>query len=154
MIQTEPTLADLYEADETAWLDAMAELIGKGEHAELDYEHLREYLCDMANRDRKTVFSRLTVLITHVLKFTFQPNKRTKSWASTIIVQRQKLSRWADKGVLRNYAESILEEAYKDAVERAAHETQLPAEAFPKECPYTLDQLLTFDVNGGKEHEP
>jgi len=29
MIQTEPALAELYVADETAWLDAMADRIAK-----------------------------------------------------------------------------------------------------------------------------
>ena len=40
-------LSALYLEDETAWLDAMAELIAEGRRDELDYEHLREYLHDM-----------------------------------------------------------------------------------------------------------
>jgi hypothetical protein len=62
------SLAALYTADETAWLDAMAELIGTGRLGELDYLHLKEYLQDMATRDRREVSSRLRVLLIHVLK--------------------------------------------------------------------------------------
>jgi hypothetical protein len=39
--QVEP-LTELYEADETAWLEAMAQLAARRAAAELDYEHLAE----------------------------------------------------------------------------------------------------------------
>jgi hypothetical protein len=51
-------------------------------------------------------------------------------------------------GVLRNHAQEVLPKAYERAVEAAAIETGLAAKKFPTECPYTLDQLLTFDVLG------
>ena len=47
-IGTTETLPALYEADETAWLEAMAELAGEGRVAELDLPHLAEFLADMA----------------------------------------------------------------------------------------------------------
>ena len=50
--QAEQAMAELYELDETAWLDAMAELIRRGSIDDLDYPHLGEYLTDMARRDR------------------------------------------------------------------------------------------------------
>lgn len=65
--QAVSALADLYESDETAWLEAMVELIHQGRISDLDYPHLQEYLADMARRDRREVKSRLTVLIAHVL---------------------------------------------------------------------------------------
>ena len=43
-------LSELYEADETAWLDAMAELIEQGRWSDLDYAHLQEYLTDMTGK--------------------------------------------------------------------------------------------------------
>src|SRR5438094_601214 len=48
-------LPELYEADETAWLETMADLIRAGKYKELDYLHLGEYLSDMARRDRREV---------------------------------------------------------------------------------------------------
>lgn len=143
MIQrSEPTLSQLYEADETAWLEAMAELIQHGRRDELDYPHLEEYLSDMAKRDRREVKSRLTTLLTHSLKWMHQPDHRSRSWRGTIIEQRQELSNHAASGVLRNHAEAVLADAYAEAVERAAAETNLAIEAFPRACPYTLEQLL------------
>jgi Domain of unknown function DUF29 len=136
-------LPALYEADETAWLDAMAELIQKGQFDDLDYPHLQEYLTDMAKRDRREVKSRLTVLLTHLLKWIFQPENRTGSWHGSIIAQRQELNDLLASSVLRNHAENILADVYSAAVKRAAAETGLPFETFPGECTYNLDQLLS-----------
>lgn len=139
-------LAELYEADETAWLDAMAELIQQGRWNDLDYPHLREYLVDMSKRDRREVESRLAVLITHLLKWVYQPDQRSRGWRSTIVEQRQELLRLAGRGVLRNHAEAVLVEMYAEAVERAIAETGLAFETFPGECPYSLEELLSSDL--------
>ncbi|MGH7483509.1 MAG: DUF29 domain-containing protein [Longimicrobiales bacterium] len=138
----------LYETDETAWLEAMAELIDEGRLDELDYPHLCEYLTDMARRDRREVESRLTVLLTHLLKWEHQPERRSRSWRTSAVVQRQELAGLASTGVLRSHADAVLSQCYAHAVERASAETGLPAETFPSECPYTLEQLLTEDLLG------
>ncbi|HKM81947.1 MAG TPA: DUF29 family protein, partial [Candidatus Acidoferrum sp.] len=62
-------LPALYERDETAWLEAMAELARDGRAEDLDLGHLAEYLFDMARRDRREVESRLAVLLSHLLKW-------------------------------------------------------------------------------------
>ena len=140
-------LPALYEADETAWLDAMSELVRQGRLDQLDYAHLAEYLEDMARRDRREVESRMTVLITHVLKWAHQPSKRSRSWHGTIVTQQQELVEDAGSGVLRRHAEEVLPKVYAKAVKRAAAETGLPAKMFPAKCPYTLNQLLSMDVS-------
>jgi hypothetical protein len=138
----------LYESDETAWLEAMSELIDQGRLDELDYAHLSEYLADMARRDRREVRSRLAILLTHLLKWANQTGRRSGSWRVTIVAQRQELEHLLGRGVLRNHAEAVLPEAYAAAVERAVAETGLPAETFPDACPYTLDQVLSPDILG------
>jgi hypothetical protein len=136
-------LSQLYEADETAWLEAMAELIQQERWDDLDYVHLGEYLSDMARRDRREVKSRLTTLLAHVLKWVHQPEHRSRSWRGTLIEQRQELSDLVARGVLRNHAEAVLADAYAEAAERAAAETGLAAASFADDCPYTLEQLLS-----------
>jgi argininosuccinate synthase len=144
--QTAITLAELYETDETAWLEAMADLIQQGRWSDLDYAHLQEYLTDMARRDRREVTSRLTVLLTHLLKWTHQTEKRSRSWRGTIIEQRQELADLVGQGVLRKHAEEILAQVYARAVERVSGETGLSTESFPASCPYSLDQLISADL--------
>ena len=137
---------DLYESDETAWLEAMAELIRQGRECDLDYAHLQEYLSDMARRDRREVENRVATLITHVLRWVHQPDHRSRSWRGTIIEQRQELSRLVERGVLHNHAEAVLAAVYAQAIERVAAETGLPAASFPEECPYSLEQILSADL--------
>ena len=101
-------LPALYERDETAWLEAMAELARDGRAEDLDLGHLAEYLFDMARRDRREVESRLAVLLSHLLKWTDQPDHRSRGWRATVIEQRQELNRLAGRGVLRNHAQEVL----------------------------------------------
>lgn len=137
--------ATLYDTDETAWLDQTAELVRDRRLAEVDLDTLAEYLTDMARRDRREVGSRLALLLAHLLKWEFQPDKRTGSWRATIEVQRQELAELLESGTLRNHADEVLAKAYANGVRQAAAETGLDATAFPAECPYMVEQLMSID---------
>ncbi len=137
--------ATLYDTDETAWLDQTAELVRDRRLAEVDLDTLAEYLTDMARRDRREVGSRLALLLAHLLKWEFQPDKRTGSWRATIEVQRQELAELLESGTLRNHADEVLAKAYANGVRQAAAETGLDAPAFPAECPYMVEQLMSID---------
>lgn len=138
-------LADLYETDEVAWLDAMVELLDLGAVGALDLTNLREYLSDMSGKERREVRTRLTVLLVHILKWEHQPAKRSESWRDTIFHQQYELNEAAAGGVLRAHAEESLPACYQRAVTGAAKETRLPVETLPPVCPFTLDQALAFD---------
>ena len=137
------TLSELYEKDETAWLDAMAELATHGQIEAFDLPNLREYLTDMAASDRREVYSRLAVLLTHFLKWEFQPELRGNSWRGTIREQRRELRLRCASGTLWNHAEAVLPDAYSEALLQAADETGRPLESFPAENPWTLIHLLS-----------
>ncbi len=142
--QTEPLIA-LYERDETAWLEAMSELIAQQRYTDLDHLHLSEYLADMARRDRREVFSRLVVLLTHILKWQHQPQHRSGSWRGTIRTQRRELRQLLESRTLANYAASILADAYSDARKQAADETELALDQFEAECALELEEVLGED---------
>ena len=147
MVQrTSSALAALYEADETAWLEATADLVRRGLYDQLDTKNLSEYLSDMAKRDRREVESRLIVLLAHMLKWVHQPERRSGSWQATIIEQCQELEGLLGRGVLYNHAESVLAMSYLKAVKRAVAETGKTDTAFPINCPYSLDQMLTASL--------
>ena len=133
----------LYEQDETAWLEAMAVLAAEGRLSEMDSHNLSEYLSDMAKRDRREVTSRLAVLIAHLLKWRDQPMRRSGSWRETVEVQRQELSELLESGTLRNHAADTLSKAYTFGVRQAVAETGLLESAFPIDCPFTLDEVLS-----------
>src|SRR5260370_10100145 len=82
------TLAALAELDETAWLEESSRLIRAGRLDELDYANLAAYLEDMAIRDHREVKSHLRVLIAHLLKWNYPPEKRSRSWTLTVLNHR------------------------------------------------------------------
>ena len=135
-------LSVLYEQDETAWLDAMSALAANRCCAEMDYPHLSEYLADMAKRDRREVFSRLVVLLSHLLKWSHVPECRSASWRGTIRDQRRELGQLIESGTLRNHAVSVLADAYAEARRQAADETELGLDVFPARDARSLDELL------------
>jgi hypothetical protein len=137
------SLRVLYEQDETAWLEAMAELVAQRRYAELDHEHLSEYLTDMAKRDRREVFSRLVVLLAHLLKWEYQPEHRSGSWRGTMRAQRRELRQLLESGTLRNHAQAVFADAYAEARKQAADETELELAAFPEERGWELEQVLS-----------
>jgi hypothetical protein len=144
--QSSEALAALYEADETAWLETTSDLVRRRRFDQIDAHSLSEYLADMARRDRREVESRLIVLLAHLLKWRHQPNHRTGGWKATIIEQRQELEGLLGRGVLWNHAEDHLADCYGKAVERAAAEIGIPAEALPESCPFTLERLLAGEI--------
>jgi uncharacterized protein DUF29 len=141
-------LSVLYERDETAWLEAMSALAASGRYAEMDYPHLSEYLADIARRDRREVFSRLVVLLSHLLKWEYQPEGRSGAWRGTIREQRRELRQLLESGTLRNHALAVLADAYAEARRQAADETELSLDVFPAEDARGLDDLLAAP-NGG-----
>ncbi len=135
-------LSVLYEQDETAWLEAMSALAANGRHAEMDFPHLSEYLADMAKRDRREVFTRLVVLLTHLLKWEHQPERRCGTWRATMREQRRELRQLLESGTLRNHAEAVLADAYAEARRQAADETELSLDVFPLEDARGVEELL------------
>ena len=156
MVQrTTHALAALYDTDETAWLEQTAELVRAGRLGEIDSRTLAEYLTDMAKRDRREVFSRLVTLLTHLLKWEYQPDRRCSSWRGTIREQRRELRQLLESGTLRNHAAAVLAEAYAEARDQAADETELNVNQFPVESPWDLDAALSgTDAQPGEGQEP
>ncbi len=100
----------------------------------------------MSRRDRREFASRLAVLVMHLLKWCYQPTRRSHSWRLTISEQRHRLKR-----LLRhhpspsNVLPQALIDTYPHAYPHALTETRLPATAMPRECPWMLDQILDED---------
>jgi hypothetical protein len=159
MVQRTPAAtAALYEVDETAWLEATADLVRSGRLTEIDLRTLAEYLSDMAKRDRREVFSRLVTLLCHLLKWEHQPDRRSGSWRGTILEQQRELRQLLESGTLRNHAIAVFADAYADARKQAAAETESARSTFPDECGWDLDGALAeWDEDGGQagtDHAP
>lgn len=136
-------LKKLYEEDEHLWLFENAKLLREGKVNLADIEHIAETLEDMGKRDFREILSRMRVLMTHLLKWIFQPDQRSSGWKGTIREQRKELRRsFKDSTNLLNYAKSNWQNEYEDAKEVASDESGLPLSAFPEEPPFTFEQVI------------
>ena len=135
--------APTYDEDFFEWTQHTAALLRAGRVAEVDVEHLAEEVEDMGKRDRREVDSRVTVLLTHLLKWQKQPEHRCRSWKSTILTQRDDLGRvLQDSPSLRRRLGSELRRTFRVAVQAAQEETGVFPDRFPRECPWTPEQIL------------
>lgn len=131
-----------YERDFTAWADEQALLLEQQRWQELDLVNLIEEIKDLANRHRDALESQLTRLLMHLLKWQFQPQKRTNSWRSSIREARKQIDRLIRKHpVLKIHLERALEQCYLDAREDASDETNLNLDVFPVSCPYSIAEI-------------
>src|ERR1700730_267897 len=121
-----------YDADFFQWTQSTAEMIRQGRLAEVDLEHVAEEIEDMGKRDRREVRSRLIVLVMHLLKWEFQPGRRTPSWRSTIGERRTQIELIIlDSPSLRRLPFDELAATYTRAVERTIAQTGLDGDRFP-----------------------
>jgi hypothetical protein len=143
--QLERALAG-YDTDFYEWCLETAALIGAGRLDEVDLEHVAEEIEDMGKRDKREVVSRLTVLVMHVLEWRMQPERKPASWRKTIEERRLQLELvLRDSPSLVRIARQEIPAVYPYAVKKAAIETRLAANLFPKICPYTAEQILNDD---------
>ncbi|BAS56344.1 DUF29 domain-containing protein [Leptolyngbya boryana CZ1] len=136
---------ELYDRDFFQWTQQQADSLKKGRWAELDIENLIEELEALGRSEQRELGSYLQVLILHLLKYQYQPERRTKSWETTIINCRDHIQDCLeDTPSLRRFLEdpSWIEKYYRRGCREAVKETRLPSATFPPECPYSIAEIL------------
>lgn len=133
----------LYDEDFFAWSKQTATLLRRAQFAAIDIEHLAEEVEDMGKRDLRELNGRLRVLLLHLLKWRHQPRKRSASWRSTIVTQRQEIADLLKQSPsLKPKLALGLAANYSAAVARAAAQSKLREDDFETQCPFDLDQIL------------
>ncbi len=136
-------LSQLYDRDILLWVEVMADLLRQGKYDQLDFVHLIEEVEDLGKRERDRFTSSIRLILHHLLKWQFQPSKRSRSWQQTI--QRERLNLENDlqdtPSLVRVFNDEMLIKLYGQARKAAAIETELPIETFPLDCPYGWDQI-------------
>ncbi|UFP97100.1 DUF29 domain-containing protein [Gloeobacter morelensis MG652769] len=132
-----------YDQDFHAWATEQAGLVRSGRLTQLDQENVAEELEGLARRDRREIASRLGVLLMHLLKWVYQPKARSNSWKAMIVEQRQSIFKLVEESPsLNSYPEQVLDKEYALARDRAAAETGLSVETFPRWRPFSIEQVL------------
>ncbi|MDZ7858073.1 DUF29 domain-containing protein [Sphaerotilus sp.] len=134
-----------YETDLNAWANEQARLLRAGRFDLLDIEHLAGEIEDVGKSEQRALASRMAVLLAHLLKWQYQPERRGASWEKTIKAQRKDI-RYA-LGESPSLEPKLQEPAWLDvvwtrAVAQAVNETGL--DAFPEVCPWAVrDEVLS-----------
>jgi hypothetical protein len=90
----------------------------------------------------RELYSRYRVLLMHLLKWQYEPERQTPSWRITIRNQRDEIARLLKMSPgLKPRRRAQMLDAYSGARADAADETGLPLERFPQACPWTLDEV-------------
>lgn len=135
-----------YDKDFYMWTVHNAELIRQGKLSEVDLEHVAEEIESMGKSDRRELINRLALLLSHLLKWQYQPERCGNSWKYTIKTQRFEVAELLkDSPSLKYELDKQLEHAYEKALLLAVEETGLSQTTFPRSCSFSLDQVLDSD---------
>ena len=136
----------LYEKDFYAWTQEQVSLLKAQQWKQLDTVNLIEEIEALGRKERQELRNRLGVLLGHLLKWQFQPEKRSNSWLGTIREQRIQIKLLLeDSPSLKPYLEEIFLTAYELGLTLAIRETQLGEQLFPEVCPYTPEQTMNSE---------
>ena len=137
-----------YESDVVAWAKEQAALIRTGQFDQLDLTHIAEEIEDVGKREQRELASRVAVLLAHILKWKFQPKKRSVSWTLTIKEQRRLLVRRVQKTPSLSPMLSDpewVDEIWIDAKAIAEKETGLDMSTYPEIYPWSMTNVLAPD---------
>ena len=135
----------LYAEDFYLWTQQQAALLRTGKWQELDYENLAEEIESVGRSEKRELGNRLEVLLTHLLKWQYQPEGRREGhgWEDTIWEQRRQLvTLLQDSPSLRHEVAPRLAQHYPAARRKARRDIRLPDATFPATCPWSVEQVL------------
>ena len=145
----------LYEQDYYLWLETTRQQLQQIVKAQdiaslphLDWEHLIEEIEDLGIEQRRKVVSYLKQLLIHLLLYCYWEAERVycgNGWKLEIGNFRDELEFLLNSKTLKNYLVQQFDSIYDRARKRAIDKTGFPANTFPTQCPFTVDQVLNLD---------
>jgi len=141
-----PTKASLYDTDIVAWAKEQAQLLRARQLEQLDIEHIAEEIEDVGKSEQRELASRMAVLLAHLIKWQYQPQRRGKSWEVTIRTQRNAIERRLRRtpslvGSLHD--PDWWADAWDDALDAATREAGV--DDLPQTCPWEVVDVLDHD---------
>ncbi|MBV8452845.1 MAG: DUF29 domain-containing protein [Deltaproteobacteria bacterium] len=144
---SQPTeLANLYERDYYAWTDGQAHALRERKVSGLDWDNLAEEVEDLGKAERHRLESHLELLLMHLLKWVYQPQRRSRSWSNSVREHRFRIQRvLRDNPSLTAALPQVFTDAYEAARFSAENETGMDLSAIPESCPWNLDDAMRND---------
>ena len=145
-----------YDHDFVRWLEKQARLARDGQAENLDLPNIAEELEALARHDRRAVRSHIRNTLVHLIKWDYQPSRRSRSWLRSLLNARAELEElMADSPSLASeeFLVGTLREQYPKARKRALLEAKLSEDAVPLDCPFTDKQIFDEDYPPLKERD-
>lgn len=138
-------MSELYDTDLHAWTQAQVDALRRRSANEIDWDNLLEEIDDLGKGLHRELENRLTVLLTHLLKWGQQPRFRSRSWVGTVVEQRRQVRlHLAKNPSLKASLDEAFMEAGRAAVVAAMQETGIPETRFEAELKgYSFDRAMT-----------
>jgi hypothetical protein len=139
-------LGELYERDYYSWTDVQVRALRERKIAQLDWENLAEEVEDFGKAERHRLESHLESLLMHLLKWVYQPRRRSRSWSNSTEEHRfgvRKILR--ENPGLKSHLAEIFTSAYESARFGARNETGLDLTAFPESLPLDVGDPMRED---------
>lgn len=135
-----------YDTDFTLWVEQQVAALRDARLDQLDIANLIDELGGIVLCQKHALRSRLKVIIQHLLKCQYQPERKSDSWCATLDVQRERIGYILQSSPsLRRLVAEYADTEYPRAAKRAACETGLRRSIFPSTNPFTVEQLLDDD---------
>lgn len=137
-------MTTLYDKDFYLWIQTTAEQLKRRRFDAVDWDNLIEELETLGRSEKRAIKSHMVILLQHLLKWQYQPERRSQSWRVSIANAREELQELLDDNpsLAGDFLIESLSKAYNKAREKASNETTIYLEKFPLECPYSLLQIL------------
>ncbi len=83
----------LYETDYLQWIETTIRKLRSQDYAGVDWENLIEEIEDMGRSEQRRLESNLIVVLLHLLKWQYQFECRSGSWAGSIVEHRRRIKK-------------------------------------------------------------
>ena len=136
----------IYDTDFVRWVETTVEQLRTQNYANVDWENLLDEIEDMGKSEKRAIYSNLKILLLDLLKYKYQPDKRSNSWVASIVEHRQRIKKaFKESPSLQPYFTEIFNDCYQDARELVAAETGLAINDFPVETPFNYEQVINAE---------
>ena len=139
-----PTGPATYADDFAGWAFDQARRVREARPNGVDIENVVEELESLGKQEFGTLESHLENILLHLLKWDYQPGRRSRSWIAAVAEGRFRAEKIVRKSPsLKPMKGAAVEDAYGAARLKAARETRIATRVFPEDCPYNWDTIMT-----------
>lgn len=130
------------------WALEQAALIRARRFDEIDLVNVAEEIEDVGKSEFRSLRSNLESILVHLLKWQYQPERRSRSWELSIDEHRRRVVEGLhDSASMAVRWDEAVSNAYAIARPRAAREAGLVLRHLPAECPYDRHEIMEADYS-------